>query len=116
MQPPDQTGHKGRSHSLRFTDAQRERESSWYETAFMLRPFSLQRPEADPFTLNPGREALQAINPGQNTNHVEWPFAPRIPGQLDEWISQWEDWPAKAASGGLTIRGLDLSWGEPARP
>lgn len=100
--PSDRSGYEGRSHSLWFCDARAVNEYGWFETAFMVHPLvGGGRPGLDPFALDPGIDALDAIGPITGTTQMAWPFTRIIPGQADEFISRWAGWFADAAAGQL---------------
>ncbi len=100
--PSDRMGYRGRSHSLWFADAQQARNYAWYETAFMMNPLLGGQMAQDPFALNPGPDALQALGPGIGTLQVAWPFTRLVVGELDDFISRWAGWLADAAEGRLS--------------
>jgi len=88
--PAGSDGYKGRSHSLWYCDAQQAGEYGWYETAFMISPFKPHFSTQDPFALNPGREASEAVRPGMSINvQVAWPFTPLHAAELEEFIGRW---------------------------
>ena len=54
--------YAGRSHSLwGLCDAQETGRYQWFETAFMISPLIPRMSEEDPFALNPGGDAAQAV-------------------------------------------------------
>jgi hypothetical protein len=59
--PQDRTGYTGRSHSLWFCDALREREYRWHETAFMRNSFLAEPSNVNPFAFSPGEEGALAL-------------------------------------------------------
>lgn len=59
--PRNRSGYVGRSHSLWFCDAQETGRYQWFETAFMISPLIPRMSEEDPFALNPGGDAAQAV-------------------------------------------------------
>lgn len=109
LQYPQRDGydHGGRSHSLWYCDPRPEGEGdySWFETAFMVM-FS-QEPRTrlgalshgEPFALDPGDEAAQAILPGISHFQVAWPFTPVVPSFMDEVVDRWAGWLAAASQG-----------------
>lgn len=99
--PADQYGHEGRSHSLWFCDAQEAGRYQWFETAFMLSPFTAKMARQDPFSLDPGEDAASAVRAGMAHIQVAWPFMALIPGELDEFMGRWAGWLAEAAQGQL---------------
>jgi serine/threonine-protein kinase len=104
IQPANRNGFTGRSHSLWFADAQRERQYHWFETAFMVNPFMSagMRPHY-PFALAADADARMALSPGIGTYQVAWPFTPLAPGYLGGWISEWSMRLAAASTGGLEV-------------
>lgn len=99
--PADHHGYEGRSHSLWYCDAQESGRYQWFETAFMLSPFTAKMARQDPFSLNPGQEAARAVRTGMADLQVAWPFTAVTVGELDEFISRWAGWLAGAAQGQL---------------
>jgi eukaryotic-like serine/threonine-protein kinase len=53
--PADQYGYEGRSHSLWYCDAQEAGRYQWFETAFMLSPFTAKMARQDPLLPGPRR-------------------------------------------------------------
>jgi serine/threonine-protein kinase len=99
--PPDHYGYVGRSHSLWFCDAHEQGRYGWFETAFMLQPMLAQQSAREPFALDPGREAAQAIGPGVGTRQVAWPFTRLDDATLPEFTSRWAALLADGAQGAL---------------
>jgi len=99
--PADQYGYEGRSHSLWYCDAQEAGRYQWFETAFMLSPFTARMARQNPFSLDPGEDAASAARAGMAHIQVAWPFTALIPGDLDEFIARWAGWLADAAQGQL---------------
>jgi eukaryotic-like serine/threonine-protein kinase len=62
--PPDPYGYGGREHSLWFGDVQQQGAYCWFETAFMFMPLIQRRARQEPFALNPGDEASEALGSG----------------------------------------------------
>lgn len=98
---PDGHGYEGRSHSLWYCDAQEAGKFRWYETAFMLNPFSSKRDGFSPFKFSPGWDAYNALLPGMDKFQVAWPFIPIDQGDYGEFIERWIGWFADAAQGQL---------------
>ena len=98
---PDQSRFEGRSHSLWYCDAKKAGVFRWYETAFMISPFISQRGLLDPFALDPGREAYEALAPVMGKYQVAWPFTPIDQGDESEFIERWLGWFGEAAQGQL---------------
>ncbi|MGC4758821.1 serine/threonine-protein kinase [Micromonospora trifolii] len=98
--PANSQGYEGRSHSLWYCDPQTAGEYHWYETAFMDQPMirAGSRPR-DPFALDPGPEAAEAIGPGLMRYQVAWPFTPLSIDAMDEFIDRWAGWFALASQG-----------------
>ena len=76
VQMPAHQSYGGRSHSLWDCDAREEGRFQWYETAFMVMALIPQRGIVNPFALNPGREAAEALWRGMGSHQVAWPFEP----------------------------------------
>ncbi len=98
---PTLNNYGGRSHSLWYCDAREEGRFQWFETAFMVTPIIPQRGIMDPFALNPGKEAAQALWRGLGSHQVAWPFEPLHVSSLDNFIDRWASWFADAVSGRL---------------
>ena len=98
---PVRQNYGGRSHSLWYCDAREEGLFQWFETAFMVTPGLPQRGIIDPFALNPGKEAAQALWRGLGSHQVAWPFEPLHASSLDSFIDRWASWFADAVSGRL---------------
>lgn len=101
QRPHDFSGYAGRSHSLWYCDCQAEGEYHWYETAFMNSGLSGTRNAAQPFALDPGDNAGQAVRPLMAAVQVAWPFTELSVGDLDEFIDRWATWFGLAANGQL---------------
>ena len=99
--PADDSGYEGRSHSMWYCDAQEAGRYQWFETAFMLSPFSAKTARQDPFSLDPGGKAARAVMSGMADIQVAWPFTAVTAGELDEFIARWAGWLADAAQGQL---------------
>jgi eukaryotic-like serine/threonine-protein kinase len=99
--PADHYGYEGRSHSLWYCDAQEAGRYQWFETAFMLWPFTARRARQDPFSLDPGEQSAVAVRSGMAHIQVAWPFTAVTAGDLDEFIARWAGWLADAAQGQL---------------
>ena len=99
--PRDQFGYEGRCHSLWYCDAQEDGVYRWYETAFMINPIISRSVPIDPFALNPGQDAYNAISPGIQEYQPAWPFTPIDQGDEDDFIERWIRWFAAAAQGKL---------------
>jgi serine/threonine-protein kinase len=93
--------YEGRSHSLWFGDVQREDEYAWFETSFMFSPLLRRSARQEPFALDPGEEAAQAVGPGVNMYAVAWPFTRLVLGDLGEVVNRWAGWFAQAFDGRL---------------
>ena len=91
----------GRSHSLWYCDAQEEGRYQWYETAFMVTPLVARRVVVNPFALEPGEGAAQALWRGLGSHQVAWPFSPLNGDTLDAFLDRWASWFDQAASGRL---------------
>ena len=98
---PVRNNYQGRSHSLWFCDALEEGQYQWFETSFMVTPIIPQRGLINPFALDPGEEAAQALWKGVGSHQVAWPFEPLHASSLDSFIDRWASWLADAASGRL---------------
>lgn len=97
------SGHyQGRSHCLWYCDAQEEGRFQWFELAFMEMALVGRgaRP-VDPFALDPGTQAAEALATVVTTNQLAWPFTPLVVGDLDDFIGRWAAWFALAADGRL---------------
>jgi eukaryotic-like serine/threonine-protein kinase len=90
--PPDQYGYEGRSHSLWFCDAQEKAQYAWFETAFMISPLTARQSTRDPFALEPGPEATEAIAPIMGAFQVAWPFTRLDADGLDDFVGRWAGW------------------------
>jgi serine/threonine-protein kinase len=99
--PADHSGYEGRSHSLWYCDAQEASRYQWFETAFMLSPFTAKAARQDPFSLDPGEDAAAAVRAGIAHIQVAWPFTAVSTGELDEFVARWAGWLADAAQGQL---------------
>jgi serine/threonine protein kinase len=95
--PPDQYGYEGRSHSLWFCDAREKGQYAWFETAFMISPLTARQSSRDPFALEPGPEAAEAIAPVMGAFQVAWPFTRLDAEGLDDFVSRWAGWLADAS-------------------
>jgi eukaryotic-like serine/threonine-protein kinase len=95
--PPDQYGYEGRSHSLWFCDAQEHDQYAWFETAFIISPSMARQSTRDPFALEPGPEASEAIAPIMGAFQVAWPFTRLEADGLDDFVSRWAGWLADAS-------------------
>ena len=102
VQIPVHSSYGGRSHSLWYCDAQEEGRFQWFETAFMVMSLIPQRGIMDPFALDPGEEAAQALWSGRASHQVAWPFEPLDTNTLDAFIDRWASWFADGASGTLS--------------
>ena len=102
VQIPVHRNYGGRSHSLWYCDAQEEGKFQWFETAFMVSPLIAQRGVMNPFALDPGEEAAQALWRGLGGYEVAWPFEAVHANILDAFIDRWAAWFADGASGGLS--------------
>jgi serine/threonine-protein kinase len=100
--PEDHYQYEGRSHSVWFCDAQTAGEYAWYETTFMFFPLKPRRARQDPFSLDPGEEAAQALRMGIAEYQVAWPFTRLTVGEVDEFIDRWAGWFADASNGRLS--------------
>ena len=95
-------GYEGRSHSLWYCDAQDKGVFRWYETAFMVSPFSRRRSGSEnPFALGPEETAYLALRPGMDVYQVAWPFTPIDQGEDGEFIERWMEWFAEATERAL---------------
>jgi hypothetical protein len=103
--PPDPYGYGGREHSLWFGDVQQQGAYCWFETAFMLMPLIQRRARQEPFALNPGDEASEALGSGVGAFQLARPFVPLVVGELDEFVGRWAGWFAQAAQGQLAHPG-----------
>ena len=99
--PPDRSGYDGRSHSLWYCDAKDAGVFRWYETAFMFGPFIRRRKRFNPFLLEVGCDAYEALSPVIGEYQVAWPFTPIDQGDEGELIERWLGWFADAALGEL---------------
>ena len=100
--PPDRSHYKGRSHSLWFCDAVKEDNFRWFEMAFMISPFMRWSYSQNPFALNPGKKAAQALSRVHGQFEVAWPLTPLIADDLDDFIDRWCSWLADGANGNLS--------------
>src|SRR5262249_9565037 len=129
---------KGRAHSLWFCDAQTEGDYLWHETAFVMSESSLYTEELtdvsdaahyQPFALSLTDRTVEqtfASNkeawPQSLSYEVAWPFAPVIPGDLDEFINRWVTWFGDVANGRPPRqsfnpgRSREHSWRQPLPP
>ena len=98
---PRRQDFDGRSHSLWYCDAHESGRYQWFETAFMVSPLIPRRGITDPFALNPGEEAAEALCMGVGTHQVAWPFEVVPLNSLEAFIDRWAGWLADAASGRL---------------
>ena len=98
---PIRQNYGGRSHSLWYCDAREEGRFQWFETAFMVTPVIPERGILDPFALDPGEDAAQALWRGLGSHQVAWPFEPVNAGSLEEFVDRWASWFADAASSRL---------------
>lgn len=95
-------GYEGRSHSLWYCDAQDKGVFRWFETAFMVSPYSRRRAGSqNPFALSPEEPAYFALRPGMDVHMVAWPFTPIDQGEEGEFIERWMEWFAEATEGSL---------------
>ena len=99
--PPGRMEYEGRSHSLWFCDYDENGRFAWYETAFMVQALIPKRGRQDPFALDPGPDAAQAVMPAMGSYQIAWPFTELVIGELDEFIDRWAGWFADAAQGQL---------------
>jgi serine/threonine-protein kinase len=97
----DPYGYRGRAHSLWFADAQEAGRYQWYETGFELMALTTTMSEYQPFPLDGGIDAAQALLPAMHTHQVAWPFTPLTLGDLDDFIGRWAGWLAEASAGQL---------------
>jgi serine/threonine protein kinase len=111
--PPDQYGYEGRCHSLWFCDAQENGHYAWFETAFMISPLTARQSTRDPFALEPGPDASEAIAPVTGAFQVAWPFTRLDAHGLDDFVSRWAGWLADASELRLH-RPNTMPEGEPA--
>jgi len=86
---PDQVGYNGHSHSLWFCDAKIKGEYAWYETAFSPSVFSSTRKSIEPFALEPGKDAAQALSMVMGTIDVAVPFRKISSESLPSFIEDW---------------------------
>ena len=102
--PSYNEGYGGRSHSLWYCDAQEKNRYEWFETAFM---FTFGRNNSlNPFALNPGQAAAEALWNGIGKFQVAWSFSPLRIDDLDEFISRWAGWLAAASQNSLQRPGV----------
>lgn len=95
--PRDAYGRVGRSHSLWYCDATEAGHYGWYETAFMFNPLMHRQSEQEPFALEPGAEASEALFAGVGSYQVAWAFTPLVLGELDAFVDRWATWFGEAA-------------------
>ena len=101
-QPEGALNYKGRSHSIWFCDAEESGRFKWFETAFMLSPWSRKRSLKAPFDMDPCKEASEAFGMVIGKPfEVAWPFTPLVVGELDDFIDRWAGWFADAVQGNL---------------
>lgn len=114
--PPNRFEYEGRGHSLWYCDARDEGVYDWFEVAFMVSPLRPFRALVNPFPIDPGADAAQAIGNGITEWQLAWPFTLVVVGDLDEFLRRWADYFADAASGALAHPGrmperlVDGSW------
>ena len=65
----------------------------------MIMPLIPERARIDPFALDPGQSAYQALSPVIGEFQVAWPFAPIDQGDENNFIERWIGWFAEAAQG-----------------
>lgn len=97
--PGDQSGYRGRSHSLWFCDAQEEGVFRWYETAFSRWLIPTETAFV-PCHLNPGDDAFRAME-HMSDYQIARPFTPVDQGQEGEFVERWMGWFADGAQGEL---------------
>lgn len=100
--PGNSHGYVGRSHSLWYCDAQEAGRFQWFETAFMLSPFSRQMTSRAPFARPPGVEAAKALWRGMAEFQVAWPFTALVVDDLGDFIGRWAGWLAAGSQGALS--------------
>lgn len=89
---PDRIGHEGRSHSLWFCDAETKGEYAWYETAFMISPLIPKEMKVEPFALDPGKDAAQALSNVMGGVDVALPFRRVDNESLADFIERWANY------------------------
>ena len=82
----------------------------------MISSMIARRALRDPFALDPGEEAGEALSPVIGSWQVAWPFTPADQGDDADFLEHWTDWFARAALGdlahplGMPERRPDGSW------
>jgi tRNA A-37 threonylcarbamoyl transferase component Bud32 len=98
--PEHSARYKGRSHSLWFCDGMEKGRYRWFEVAFWT-----MHSTNNPFALDPGDEAGEAIAPILGIHHIA-----RVPVAIDQgeeggFVERWLDWFASAILGELYAPG-----------
>jgi len=99
--PEDRYQYSGRSHALWYCDAVKADEYHWYETAFMISAMLPAQGKKNPFALSPNAESAQALSMMMGNITVAWPFIALELDAVDDFISRWQEWFAKAVQGQL---------------
>ena len=55
----------------------------------------------EPFALDPGSEATEAVAPGVGAYQVAWPFTRLDTATLQDFVGRWAGWLADASQGAL---------------
>jgi len=63
----------------------------------MISPLTARQSTRDPFALEPGPEATEAIAPIMGAFQVAWPFTRLDADGLDDFVSRWAGWLADAS-------------------
>lgn len=99
--PQDQSGFRGRVHSLWFCDAVSAGVYRWFETGFMVSPLLPRTTEYFPVAFEPSENAGKALANAMTEWQVAWPFTPVDQGEEPQFIERWLEWFGAAATAEL---------------